>query len=119
MSPKKSSRSSISRRSRATRRRARRSPIDPLRFRGNAYVEDWPAWHEFDLIGRDLTIGATRLKVVKRIVRCAATNVDPDTAARDMNIPQTLMQTFGQADCGVYAEVIAGGTIGPGDAVEA
>jgi uncharacterized protein len=31
-----------------------------------------------------------KLKVVKRIVRCAATNVDPQTGIRDLNVPQTL-----------------------------
>src|SRR4030095_8850432 len=27
-------------------------PVHPLRFRGNVYVEGWPAWHEFDLLGK-------------------------------------------------------------------
>lgn len=92
-------------------------PVHPLRFRGNLYVSGWPAWHEFDLLGKELTIGSARLKVVKRIVRCAAVNVDPVTAERDMNIPHALMQTFDHADCGVYAEVIAGGSIATGDTV--
>ena len=50
-------------------------------------------------------------------MRCAATNVDPDTGIRDLNIPKTLMQTFGHADCGVYAEVIAAGEIAVGDTI--
>ena len=93
--------------------------IDPLRFRANLYVEGWPAWSEFDLLDRTLAIGATRLKVVKRIVRCAAVNVDPDTAERDLAIPQALQRRLGHADCGIYAEVIAGGTIVVGDAIAA
>ena len=92
-------------------------PVHPLRFRANLYVSGWPAWQEFELMGQTLAIGDARLKVVKRIVRCAATNVDPDTAARDLNIPKTLMQTYGHADCGVYAEVTTGGTIATGDAI--
>ena len=92
-------------------------PIHPLRFRANLYAEGWPAWHEFDLIGRTLAIGGVRLKVVKRTVRCAAINVDPETAARDLNLPRTLMQRFGHADCGVYSEVIEGGEIAVGDAI--
>ena len=92
-------------------------PVDPLRFRANLYVEGWPAWHEFDLLDRTLAVGETRLKVVKRIVRCAAVNVDPGTGARDLSIPHTLMRRLGHADCGIYAEVIAGGSIGRGDAV--
>src|SRR4051812_23690792 len=58
------------------------SPVDPLRFRANVYVEGWEAWHEFSLLGREIRIGEARLKVVKRIVRCAATNVDPTTGMR-------------------------------------
>jgi uncharacterized protein YcbX len=92
-------------------------PVHPLRFRGNLYVSGWPAWQEFELLGQTLAIGAARLKVVKRIVRCAAVNVDPESAARDLDIPHTLMRRLGHADCGVYAEVIAGGAIATGDAV--
>ena len=91
--------------------------VDPLRFRGNLHVTGWPAWHEFDLLGRELTIGEARLKVVKRIQRCAATEVDPGTGIRDLPIPRTLMDHFGHADCGVYAEVIAGGEIADGDPI--
>jgi uncharacterized protein len=91
--------------------------VHPLRFRANLYVSGWPAWHEFDLLGQTIAIGEARLKIVKRIVRCAAVNVDPDTAARDLDIPHTLERRFGHADCGVYAEVIAGGSIATGDDV--
>jgi uncharacterized protein YcbX len=94
-------------------------PVHPLRFRGNVYVTGWPAWHEFDLVGQEIGIGRqARLKIVKRIVRCAATNVDPDTGIRDLAIPHTLMQTFGHADCGIYGEVVTGGEIAIGDAVK-
>jgi MOSC domain-containing protein len=95
------------------------APVHPLRFRANLYVEGWPAWSEFDLIDRTLAIGATRLKVVKRIVRCAAVNVDPDTAERDLAIPQALQRRLGHGDCGIYAEVVTGGTIAVGDAIAA
>lgn len=95
------------------------APVHPLRFRANLYVEGWPAWHEFDLLDRQLAIGDVRLKLVKRIVRCAAVNVDPDTAARDLSIPQALQRRLGHADCGIYAEVITGGTIGEGDTIAA
>ena len=91
------------------------APVNPLRFRGNLYVEGWPAWHEFDLLGTELTLGQTaRLKVVKRIQRCAATDVDPETGIRDLTIPRTLLENFHHTDCGVYAEVIADGDISVG-----
>jgi uncharacterized protein YcbX len=92
--------------------------VHPLRFRANIYAEGWPAWHELDLLGQKLAIGGARVKVIKRIVRCAATEVDPDTGIRDMSIPGMLMRELGHADCGVYAEVIAAGDIAPGDPIE-
>jgi len=92
-------------------------PVDPLRFRGNLYVEGWPAWHEVDLLGREIAIGQARMKVVKRIARCAATNVDPAVGIRDLDIPTTLLRHLGHTDCGVYAEVVDGGVIAAGDAV--
>jgi uncharacterized protein YcbX len=91
--------------------------VHPLRFRANLYAEGWPAWHEFDLVGRTLAVGAARLRVVKRITRCAAINVDPDTAARDLDIPAALMRRLGHNKCGIYAEVVAGGAIAVGDAM--
>jgi uncharacterized protein YcbX len=93
------------------------APVDPLRFRANVYVAGWPAWHEFDLLGTEIALGGARAKVVKRIVRCAATNVDPLTGIRDLTIPVTLMQAFGHSDCGVYAEVVKAGEIAVGDDV--
>jgi uncharacterized protein YcbX len=91
-------------------------PVHPLRFRGNVYVTGWPAWREFDFVGKEIAVGRrARLRLIKRIVRCAATNVDPDTAIRDLSIPETLMRSFGHADCGVYGEVVESGEIAVGD----
>jgi uncharacterized protein YcbX len=91
--------------------------VHPLRFRANLYLDGWPAWHEADLVGERLAIGEARLRVVKRITRCAATNVDPDTAARDLEIPETLMRQLGHNECGIYAEVVVGGEIAVGDKI--
>lgn len=94
------------------------APVHPLRFRGNLHVTGWPAWREFDLLGAVIAIGPrARLKVVKRIVRCAATEVDPDTGIRDLPVPRTLRDRFGHVDCGIYAEVIEPGDIAVDDAI--
>jgi uncharacterized protein YcbX len=92
--------------------------VDPLRFRGNVMVAGWQAWRELELVGREIALGAdARVKIVKRIVRCPATNVDPDTGARDLEVPATIKRLLGHMDCGIYGEVIAAGRIAPGDAV--
>jgi uncharacterized protein YcbX len=90
--------------------------VDPLRFRANVYVTGWPAWHELDLVGREIAIGTSaRIKIDKRIVRCVAIDVDPLTGIRDLSIPPALMRSFGHADCGVYGEVVQPGEIAVGD----
>ena len=94
-----------------------RAPVDPRRFRANVYFEDAPAWAEFDWIGQQIDIGAARLRVTARIDRCAATHVNPETAARDMNLLKALQRGFGHIEMGVYAEVIGGGEIAIGDRI--
>lgn len=90
--------------------------IDPLRFRGNIMVEGIEAWSELDLVGRDLTTASgARLQVIKRIERCAATNVDPQSGARDMQLPKALLTAFGHVDCGIYCKVLTGGLLAEGD----
>jgi hypothetical protein len=94
------------------------APVHPLRFRGNLVVNGWPAWHEFDLVGRELAVGThARLRILKRIARCAATEVNPETGIRDLDIPETLYRVFGHGDFGVYAEVVRPGWVALGDAI--
>lgn len=92
--------------------------VDPIRFRGNIYFKGTQAWSENDWVGRKMTIGETRLKIIKRTRRCAATNVNPTTALRDMNIPATLQKTWGHSDLGFYARVIRGGMIRAKDSIK-
>lgn len=89
--------------------------VDPLRFRANIYLDGMEPWQELELVGREATIGAARVRFSKRTQRCAATNVNPETAARDLDIPGTLLRHLDHMDCGIYADVIEGGEIGVGD----
>ncbi|MDP1617023.1 MOSC domain-containing protein [Phenylobacterium sp.] len=90
--------------------------IDPLRFRANIYVDGWPAWAENDWAGRDLMVGWAQARVFKPIVRCAAPDVDPHTAERDMEITKALYEHYGHMFCGVYVHVTREGAVAPGDA---
>ena len=90
-----------------------RQPVDPIRFRANLIVTRAEQWEERDWIGGDFAISDARLRVKELIERCAATNVDPDTATRNMNIPMVLELGFGHVKFGVYARVIVPGTICP------
>ena len=60
------------------------------RFRANLYFSGAPAWHELEWVGQELLAGRARLRVVKRIPRCPATQVNPETAERDADPIDTL-----------------------------
>ena len=91
--------------------RAAGQVIDPLRFRGNIYLDGLEPWQEFNWLDQDIQIGECRLNVFKRTMRCAATNVDPQSGERDMAIPALIKRHWGHSDFGVYARVIEGGVI--------
>ena len=93
--------------------------LDTRRFRGNIWIDDLPAWGEFDLIGREISIGETRLRVDERITRCRATCADPATGLENGETLDALQDNYGHQDFGIFATVITGGTIQPGDAVTA
>jgi len=92
--------------------------LDPLRFRANAYLTGLEPWAELDFLDREARLGAVRLRFVKLTKRCAATSVDPATGIRDLDLPATLLANLGHMNCGIYAEVIEGGTIRPGDVLD-
>ena len=93
------------------------SAPDARRFRGNFLIEGMEPWAEFDLCGMQVKVGDTILEVTERSDRCGGTNVDPDTAERDLNIPKALMRGYGHIECGVFARVIEGGTVREGDTI--
>jgi hypothetical protein len=92
--------------------------LDPVRFRANILFSGGPAFAELDWVGREILLGRAKLRVFKRTQRCAATEVNPETAERDAKPPRWLRQHYGHADMGVYAEVIEGGVVAVGDALE-
>ncbi|MBX6323128.1 MAG: MOSC domain-containing protein [Rhodospirillaceae bacterium] len=91
--------------------------MHPLRFRANIYFEGARAWEEHDWMDREIAIGGARAVVCRRTTRCAATQVNPETGERDRNPPKALQDAFGHGDLGVYAEIVADGSVRPGDPV--
>jgi hypothetical protein len=92
-------------------------PVNPLRFRANIYLDGVEPWAELSWLDKEIGIGPARLTVFARTQRCEATNVDPDTGARDMAIPAHLIRTWSHQDFGIYAKVMMGGEIAIGSPV--
>lgn len=91
--------------------------INPLRFRANFYIEGAKPWEEFDWVGSDIRIGDMLFRVDRRNGRCGATNVDPETGRRDLDIPGSLRAAFGHKELGVYLVAREGGSVTVGNSV--
>jgi uncharacterized protein len=89
--------------------------VDPIRFRANVYFDGPPAWAEHEWLEREITVGGARLRVIATITRCAATEVNPATAERDLDIVGGLRRHFGHNLMGIYAEVLDAGDIAVGN----
>jgi hypothetical protein len=87
------------------------------RFRANVWFNGAAPWAEFDWVGRDLRLGGATLRVTKRIARCPATQVNPETARRDADPVAELRTLYGHSDLGIHATVIAGGRFAVGDGI--
>ena len=91
--------------------------LDPVRFRANIHIDGLKPWAELDWAGRSLIGGSARFTVKKAIERCAATDVNPETAERDTKIPATLLKERGVNALGIYLLVTGSGRIAVGDAI--
>jgi GntR family transcriptional regulator/MocR family aminotransferase len=94
------------------------TPLDPLRFRSNIIIDGAAPWAEVDWIGSDIKIGGVVFRVDRRNGRCGATNVDPASGRRDLDIPGSLRRAFGHKDLGVYLVARTDGSFAAGDRLE-
>ena len=89
--------------------------INPSRFRANFLIDKGNPWEEFNWIGKKVSVGECVLEIFKKTQRCAATNVNPENAIRDINIPNEINTHYGHLDLGVYARVVKTGLVSISD----
>ena len=89
--------------------------IDPIRFRANIYLKNLDPWEEVSWLNKAILSKSSELLGIREISRCAATNVNPKTGYRDINIPNLLLKNFGHMNCGIYAQVTKGGFLKKND----
>jgi uncharacterized protein len=92
--------------------------LEPLRFRPNLLVEanGDARFPEDAWVGAELRIGGIRMRVDQRDERCVMTNVNPQTAERDLPVLKTAGATH-DACAGVYGTVVEPGRVAVGDSV--
>ncbi len=92
--------------------------LSPLRWRANFWIEGANPFEERGWIGRRLRLGTAILEIVEPKVRCLATTANPATGIRDADTLKALRALHDDQNFGLYARVIAPGTVAAGDAVE-
>ena len=66
---------------------------------------------------KEIEVGGVPMRIIFRTRRCPATQVNPETALRDIDTPAEIKQHFGHTDLGVYAEVLGDGEVAIGDEI--
>lgn len=97
--------------------RVARAPVDPVRFRANIYFDGLAPWAEFAWVGKQIAINGVRFQVEQRITRCAATEINPANAERDLAVLASLRSGFGHLNMGVYLRALEDGAVAVGDAL--
>ncbi|MGB7243772.1 MAG: MOSC domain-containing protein [Sulfitobacter sp.] len=92
--------------------------LSPLRWRGNIWFDGASAWMENNWVGQKIQLGEAILSVKEPTVRCLATTANPETGLRDVDTLAILNGTWDHQYFGVYAQVVKGGKVTLGDALE-
>jgi len=92
---------------------------DARRFRMTIAIDGAGAWEEHGWAGREIAVGAARLRGRDPVGRCVVTTRDPETGRTDQSTLKALAAQRGKHDVtfGIWCDVAAEGRIAVGDAV--
>ena len=86
--------------------------ISVMRFRPNLILDGGESTTERNCFANILQLGAiVKLKSLEGVPRCRATQVNPQTGVRDINVPEYLSRFYGHNEMGIKCAVICGGKI--------
>ena len=89
--------------------------VEISRFRGNICIDGVKPWEEQEWVGKIVKINNVSFKVEKKIPRCVAINLKPQTDDNSLNLLQALKKTYNHFDMGVYLTALDDGEIGIGN----
>lgn len=90
------------------------APLQAERFRANIVISGGESQDEMSR--REVRINQARLQILEGVQRCAATQVNPQSGERDINVPAALFKFYRENIMGVKCAVLSGGRIVKGDA---
>lgn len=91
--------------------------IEIQRFRGNIYIDGIEAWEEQNWIGKIIKINDILFKVEKKIPRCVAINLRPNSDDNSLNLLQLLKKNYNHFDMGIYLTALNDGKVNTGEKI--
>ena len=92
--------------------------VEISRFRGNICIDGVKPWEEQEWVGKIVKINNVSFKVEKKIPRCVAINLKPQTDDDSLNLLQALKKTYNHFDMGIYLSALDNGKIEVGNKIE-
>ena len=92
--------------------------VEISRFRGNICIDGVKPWKEQEWVGKIVKINNISFKVEKKIPRCVAINLKPQTDDNNLNLLQALKKTYNHFDVGIYLTALVDGKIEVGNQIE-
>ena len=92
--------------------------IETSIFRGNICIDGIEPWKEQEWIGKIIKINGVSFKVKKKIPRCVAINLKPQSDDNSFNLLQSLKKTYNHFDMGIYLTALEDGKIEVGSKIE-
>ena len=92
--------------------------VEISRFRGNICIDGIKPWEEQEWVGKTMKINSVTFKVEKKIPRCVAINLKPQTDDNSLNLLQALKKTYNHFDMGIYLSALDDGKIEVGNKIE-
>ncbi|MDC3307944.1 MOSC domain-containing protein [Candidatus Pelagibacter sp.] len=92
--------------------------VEISRFRGNICIDGVKPWEEQEWVGKIVKINNVSFKVEKKIPRCVAINLKPQTDDNSLNLLQALKKTYNHFDMGIYLTALDDGKIKVGNQIE-
>jgi uncharacterized protein YcbX len=89
-------------------------PVDPWHLRANVVVQTDGSYAEESWVGREVTVGAARVRVTEPIQRCRMVGVAQVGLPERPRMLQAIAEHHGMM-AGVYAKVLAPGTVSVGE----
>ena len=92
--------------------------VEISRFRGNICIDGVKPWKEQEWVGKIVKINNISFKVEKKIPRCVAINLKPQTDDNSLNLLQALKKTYNHFDMGIYLTALDDGKVEVGNQIE-